>query len=91
MASVKPEAEASKRAENVAETERKTMTPWEQHSAVISLPRFDYNAPSALLHRCQSGFLITCTINFKDHESSLEEYGYLLGVQFWIGTPFLRS
>ncbi|XP_023553260.1 uncharacterized protein LOC111810722 isoform X2 [Cucurbita pepo subsp. pepo] len=70
-------AEASK--ENVAETERKTMTPWEQHSAVISIPRFDYNAPSALLHHRQSGFLITCAIKreksaTKEAISILEKY-----------------
>ena len=41
----------------------KSMTPWEQHSAVISLPRFDYNAPSSLLKHSHSGFLITCTIS----------------------------
>ena len=39
------------------------MSPWEQHSAVISIPRYDYNAPSALLHHSLSGFLITCTIS----------------------------
>ncbi|CAK9326810.1 unnamed protein product [Citrullus colocynthis] len=76
---LKPVAEASKPTENVAETEGKTMTPWEQHSAVISIPRFDYNAPSALLHRRQSGFLITCTIKreksaTKEAISNLEKY-----------------
>lgn len=39
------------------------MSPWEQHSAVINLPRFDYNAPSSLLNNSHSGFLITCTIS----------------------------
>ncbi|KAJ1389151.1 hypothetical protein SESBI_38502 [Sesbania bispinosa] len=34
----------------------KEMTPWEQHSSVISLPRFDYNAPSSLLHHSHSGW-----------------------------------
>ncbi|XP_056164849.1 uncharacterized protein LOC115668391 isoform X2 [Syzygium oleosum] len=45
-----------------ATKETTAMTPWEQHSAVISIPRFDYNAPSSLLRRSHSGFLVTCTI-----------------------------
>ncbi|KAJ1436289.1 THUMP domain [Sesbania bispinosa] len=49
----------------------KEMTPWEQHSSVISLPRFDYNAPSSLLHHSHSGFLITCTI--KREKSATKE------------------
>ncbi|MED6107554.1 hypothetical protein PIB30_015085 [Stylosanthes scabra] len=49
----------------------KEMTPWEQHSAVIKLPRFDYNAPSSLLHCSHSGFLITCTI--KREKSATKE------------------
>ncbi|OVA14263.1 THUMP [Macleaya cordata] len=55
------------------ETEEKavTMTPWEQHSAVISIPRFDYNAPSSLLQYSHSGFLITCTI--KREKSATKE------------------
>lgn len=71
---LKPVAEASKPTENVAETEGKTMTPWEQHSAVISIPRFDYNAPSALLHSRQSGFLITCTISENLFYNCLQFY-----------------
>ncbi|KAK4597040.1 hypothetical protein RGQ29_014878 [Quercus rubra] len=47
------------------------MSPWEQHSAVISIPRYDYNAPSALLHHSLSGFLITCTI--KREKSATKE------------------
>lgn len=39
------------------------MKPWEQHWGVISIPRFDYNAPSSLLQNSHSGFLITCTIS----------------------------
>ncbi|XP_048135446.1 uncharacterized protein LOC115739912 isoform X2 [Rhodamnia argentea] len=53
-----------------------TMTPWEQHSAVISIPRFDYNAPSSLLRRSHSGFLITCTI--KREKSATKEAMSLL-------------
>ncbi|KAK7343352.1 hypothetical protein VNO77_12017 [Canavalia gladiata] len=49
----------------------KGMTPWEQHSAVINLPRFDYNAPSSLLRHSHSGFLITCTI--KREKSATKE------------------
>ncbi|KAK1304802.1 hypothetical protein QJS10_CPB11g02230 [Acorus calamus] len=47
------------------------MKPWEQHSAVISLPRYDYRAPSSLLDRPHSGFLITCTI--KREKSATKE------------------
>ncbi|XP_050275702.1 uncharacterized protein LOC126717826 isoform X2 [Quercus robur] len=47
------------------------MSPWEQHSAVISIPRYDYNAPSSLLHHSLSGFLITCTI--KREKSATKE------------------
>ncbi|WVY95958.1 hypothetical protein V8G54_028109 [Vigna mungo] len=43
--------------------EKETMSPWEQHAAVINLPRFDYNAPSSLLRNSHSGFLITCTLS----------------------------
>ncbi|XP_008805048.2 uncharacterized protein LOC103718148 [Phoenix dactylifera] len=58
------------------------LTPWEQHSAVISLPRYDYTAPSSLLERSHSGFLITCPIKreksaTKEAISLLEKYvGY---------------
>ncbi|KAK8643806.1 hypothetical protein V6N13_013083 [Hibiscus sabdariffa] len=49
---------------NEAEEERESpMTPWEQHAKVISIPRFDYKAPSSLLQRSHSVFLITCTIS----------------------------
>ncbi|KAJ0096259.1 hypothetical protein Patl1_15699 [Pistacia atlantica] len=47
------------------------MKPWEQHSRVISIPRFDYNAPSSILQRSHSGFLITCTI--KREKSATKE------------------
>ncbi|KAK4750310.1 hypothetical protein SAY87_027759 [Trapa incisa] len=53
------------------EESKKTMTPWEQHSAVISIPRFDYNAPASLLQNSHSGFLITCTI--KREKSATKE------------------
>lgn len=39
------------------------LKPWEQHSAVISIPRYDYTAPFSLLERSHSGFLITCPFN----------------------------
>lgn len=48
-----------------------SMSPWEQHSAVINLPRFDYNAPSSLVKNSHSGFLITCTI--KREKSATKE------------------
>ncbi|KAL5721651.1 hypothetical protein ACHQM5_005271 [Ranunculus cassubicifolius] len=47
------------------------MTPWEQHSAVISIPRYDYNAPCSLLQHSHSGFLITCPI--KREKSATKE------------------
>ncbi|KAJ4973813.1 hypothetical protein NE237_006987 [Protea cynaroides] len=53
------------------ETETINLTPWEQHSAVINLPRFDYNAPSLLLEHFHSGFLITCPI--KREKSATKE------------------
>ncbi|KAJ8774741.1 hypothetical protein K2173_017187 [Erythroxylum novogranatense] len=55
----------------VTENEAKTMKPWEQHASVISIPRFDYNAPSALFHHSHSGFLITCSI--KREKSATKE------------------
>ncbi|KAK9277077.1 hypothetical protein L1049_006616 [Liquidambar formosana] len=71
--------------QTVRETEKETegsmssMTPWKQHSAVISIPRYDYNAPSSLLDHSHSGFLITCTIRreksaTKEALSILEKY-----------------
>ncbi|KAI3817086.1 hypothetical protein L1987_10873 [Smallanthus sonchifolius] len=47
------------------------MKPWEQHSAVISIPRYDYKAPTSLLHRSFSGFLVTCPI--KREKSATKE------------------
>jgi len=60
--------EREKEREGMAEeksegVEKETMSPWEQHAAVINLPRFDYNAPSSLLRNSHSGFLITCTLS----------------------------
>lgn len=45
------------------EEEAETMAPWEQHASIISIPRFDYTAPSSLLHHSHSGFLVTCSIS----------------------------
>ncbi|EEF40519.1 uncharacterized protein LOC8283311 [Ricinus communis] len=69
----------SEREEAVKEKEKESMKPWEQHAAIISIPRFDYNAPSALLHNSHSGFLITCSIKreksaTKEVMSILEKY-----------------
>ncbi|XP_009784026.1 uncharacterized protein [Nicotiana sylvestris] len=47
------------------------MKPWEQHSAVISIPRFDYKASSSLLRHSHSAFLITCPI--KREKSATKE------------------
>ncbi|XP_062191885.1 uncharacterized protein LOC133895512 [Phragmites australis] len=41
----------------------RALQPWEQHAAVINLPRYDYHASVSLLLRSCSGFLITCPIN----------------------------
>nr|APR63868.1 hypothetical protein [Populus tomentosa] len=62
-----------------AAAEKEKMKPWEQHAGVINMPRFDYNAPSALLHHSHSGFLITCSIKreksaTKEAMSILEKY-----------------
>ena len=46
------------------EEESGDMKPWEQHSGVISLPRYDYKAPSSFLTRSFSGFLVTCPISY---------------------------
>nr|AFK46098.1 unknown [Lotus japonicus] len=51
--------------------EKAMMTPWEQHSGVIKLSRYDYNAPASLLLHSYSGFLITCTI--KREKSATKE------------------
>ncbi|KAK9027936.1 hypothetical protein V6N11_067757 [Hibiscus sabdariffa] len=53
------------------EESESTMTPWEQHAKVISIPRFDYKAPSSLFQRSHSAFLITCTI--KREKSATKE------------------
>lgn len=45
------------------EEEAEIMAPWEQHASVVSIPRFDYTAPSSLLHHSHSGFLVTCSIS----------------------------
>ncbi|KAI3442760.1 uncharacterized protein J3R85_001025 [Psidium guajava] len=59
-----------------AKAKETAMTPWEQHSAVISIPRFDYIAPSSLLQCSYSGFLITCAI--KREKSATKEAMCLL-------------
>lgn len=57
--------------DGAGEEEEEEMKPWEQHSSVIRLPRFDYNAPSSLLTHSHSAFLITCTI--KREKSATKE------------------
>ncbi|XP_006647671.1 uncharacterized protein LOC102708409 [Oryza brachyantha] len=47
------------------------LQPWEQHAAVINLPRYDYRASGSLLLRPHSGFLITCPI--KREKSATKE------------------
>lgn len=43
----------------------RAMEPWEQHHAVINMPRYAYNAAS-ILQKGNVGFLITCT--FREFE-----------------------
>ncbi|KAF7145300.1 hypothetical protein RHSIM_Rhsim04G0169300 [Rhododendron simsii] len=65
------EEEGGGEAEEESRRRNGMMKPWEQHSAVINIPRFDYNAPSSLLHRSHSGFLLTCPI--KREKSATKE------------------
>ncbi|KAL2906948.1 Flagellar L-ring protein 2 [Bienertia sinuspersici] len=62
---------------------KEELKPWEQHSAVISIPRFDYNAPSSLLRHSHTGFLITCPI--KREKSATKEAISILGKPKLIG------
>ncbi|CAH8357807.1 unnamed protein product [Eruca vesicaria subsp. sativa] len=57
--------------------EAETLAPWEQHANIISIPRFDYTAPSSLLHHSHSGFLVTCSI--KREKSATKEVMSILG------------
>ncbi|CAH8360857.1 unnamed protein product [Eruca vesicaria subsp. sativa] len=59
------------------EEEAERLTPWEQHASIISIPRFDYTAPSSLLHHSHSGFLVTCGI--KREKSATKEVMSILG------------
>jgi hypothetical protein len=49
--------------ESDAPASSQELKPWEQHAAVINLPRYDYRASGSLLLRSHSGFLITCPIS----------------------------
>jgi len=53
------------------------LQPWEQHAAVINLPRYDYRASGSILLRSHSGFLITCPI--KREKSATKEAISILG------------
>ncbi|KAL8151726.1 hypothetical protein V2J09_021534 [Rumex salicifolius] len=65
-------AEAASPQKKVEEEEAQVeLQPWEQHSSVIIIPRYDYKAPSSLLHHSHSGFLITCPI--KREKSATKE------------------
>ncbi|ESQ35940.1 hypothetical protein EUTSA_v10008047mg [Eutrema salsugineum] len=63
--------------------EAETLTPWEQHASIISIPRFDYTAPSSLLHHSHSGFLVTC--NIKREKSATKEVMSIFGKVLPIG------
>ncbi|XP_027152942.1 uncharacterized protein LOC113753062 isoform X3 [Coffea eugenioides] len=66
LVTAKTEEKAKELEEEAKKVELKTkkeLKPWEQHSAVITIPRFDYNAPSSLPSHSHSGFLITCPIS----------------------------
>lgn len=67
----------------------KGLTPWEQHATVIHMPRFDYHAPSAILQRSHSGFLITCTI--KREKSATKEAINILQKYFDLSTCASRD
>ncbi|CAN6246613.1 unnamed protein product [Urochloa humidicola] len=54
-----PESETDAR----ATAGNQDLKPWEQHAAVINLPRYDYRASGSLLLHSHSGFLITCPIS----------------------------
>ena len=54
---------------------KSSMTPWEQHASVISIPRFNYNPPSSLFQCFRSTFLITCTI--KREKGATKEAIYI--------------
>ncbi|GAB2282459.1 hypothetical protein Dimus_017002 [Dionaea muscipula] len=59
--------------------QKEMLRPWDQHADVISIPRFDYSAPSSFLNRSTSGFLITCPIKreksaTREAMSILEKY-----------------
>ncbi|XP_044494646.1 uncharacterized protein LOC123217619 [Mangifera indica] len=70
------------------ETGTKTeMKPWEQHSKVIRIPRFDYNAPSSILQHSYSGFLITCPL--KREKSATKEAISIL--QKYLGSCYCNS
>ncbi|XP_071928944.1 uncharacterized protein [Coffea arabica] len=72
----KTEEKAKKLAEEAMKVELKTkqeLRSWEQHSAVISIPRFDYDASSSLLNHSHSGFLITCLVICQIFEYSNAE------------------
>ncbi|MBA0586075.1 hypothetical protein Gorai_016829 [Gossypium raimondii] len=60
------------------EESESSMTPWEQHAKVISIPRFDYKAPSSLLQRSHSGFLITCTISTSAFGNGVLTFSFIL-------------
>ncbi|XP_027152941.1 uncharacterized protein LOC113753062 isoform X2 [Coffea eugenioides] len=82
LVTAKTEEKAKELEEEAKKVELKTkkeLKPWEQHSAVITIPRFDYNAPSSLPSHSHSGFLITCPIKreksaTKEAMSILEKY-----------------
>ncbi|KAL2613111.1 hypothetical protein R1flu_024803 [Riccia fluitans] len=55
---------------NAKEETERAMEPWEQHHAVINMPRYAYKAASVLNNR-YVGFLITCT--FRREKSATKE------------------
>ncbi|XP_023158186.1 uncharacterized protein [Zea mays] len=56
-----------------ASTGTQELKPWEQHAAVINLPRYDYRASGSLLLRSHSGFLITCPIKPCDVKNAIKK------------------
>ena len=89
LVTAKTEEKAKELEEEAMKVELKTkeeLKPWEQHSVVITIPRFDYNASSSLLSHSHSGFLITCPISKASHPiSSVQKvmFFFVIFVLYW--------
>ncbi|KAH0863645.1 hypothetical protein HID58_080856 [Brassica napus] len=71
------------------EKEKRKLKQWRHGSntrASYNIPRFDYTAPSSLLHHSHSGFLVTCSITYQKERRVLPR-GH---VHPWKGAVALR-